>query len=214
MLTINADGLHSEKFHNDEKWVDSFRKGEEKAFNFFFREYHAVLCYFSFQVLVNHSEAEEVVGDAFIKLWDRHTNFSSIAAIRSFLYTTIKNASLNRIRQQKKDNARLKSIAYMTEHSEENRFQAIIEAETYNEIFSAIKKLPPQCRKIFQMMFFQGKDYEQIAKELGLSVSTVRNQKARGLQLLKKKFILSSIGNKYLFHLSFLVVPGAHLMLM
>lgn len=197
-----------------EQFLEAFRHGEERGFNFFFREYYAALCYFSFQILDNRNEAEEVVGDAFIKLWERHTNFSSIAAIRSFLYATVKNASLNRIRQQKKDNARLKSIAYMTEHSEENRFQAIIEAETYNEIFSAIKKLPPQCRKIFQMMFFQGKDYEQIANELGLSISTVRNQKARGLQLLKKKFILSSIGNKYLFHLGFLVVPGARLMLM
>ena len=167
--------------------IRSFQNGEEKAFNFFFREYYAALCYFSFKFIKEKSIAEEIAGDALMKLWERHRNFNSMAAIRSFLYTTARNASLNCLRQQRKATQQLKEMVYLSEVSELNKFQKIVEAETYREIFIALDTLPPKCRQIFKMVFIEGKAYDQIASELNLSTKTIYSQKDRALSLIRQR---------------------------
>ncbi len=173
--------------YTTEDYVRFFQKGDEKGFTFFFREYYAGLCYYAFQIIKDKADAEEVAGDAFMKLWERHANFENAASIRSFLYTTTRNKSLNRIRQQKKDVQRSKALAYLTDGRENPVINQIIEAEVYREIFLALNTLPPKCREIFQMLFLEGKDYKQIAEELNLSIDTIRNQKARGLMLIRRR---------------------------
>lgn len=63
----------------------------------------------------------------------------------------------------------------------------IIRAEFYGALHRAIKTLPPECRKIFTMLYIQGKTVREIADETGLAVTTIKTQKARGLAALKKK---------------------------
>ena len=171
--------------------LTAFKEGREEGFNYFFEEYYAALTYHAFRIVKNMPVAEEIASEAFIKLWERHQGFDRIASIRSFLYTTTHNAGLNWLRQQKRTSERLKELAYLSEYAELNKFQSIVETETYREIFIAIRSLPSQCRKIFKKLYVEGKDYKQIAEELGLAVSTVHNQKARGITLIRKKIALS-----------------------
>lgn len=165
----------------------SFQRGEESGLNYFFHQYYLALTLFSYNLTANKESAEEIAEDAFLKLWERHQHFSHPSAIRSFLYITVKNASLNWIRQQKRDTLKAKQLVYLSDPGENHILQKIISAEVYQEVFKAINALPPKCRRIFQMLFVEGKDYQQIAKELKLSVSTIHNQKARGIELLKRQ---------------------------
>ncbi len=162
-----------------------------KGFSFFFREYYAALCYFSYQIIKDKEEAEEIAELAFIKLWERHANFDNAASIKSFLYITTRNASLNWTRQRKSNGQRSMELArHYSGDSESTTIHQIIEAELYREILQAINTLLPKCRQIIRTLFFEGKDYKQIAQELNLSIDTVRNQKARGLMLIKKRIVL------------------------
>jgi RNA polymerase sigma-70 factor (ECF subfamily) len=170
--------------------IRSFQSGEEKGFSFFFKEYYAALTYFSFQIINDRSEAEEIAGEALMKLWTRHDNFNNLQSIRSFLYTITRNTSLNYLRQQKKNTHRKKQLSYLSEGTEQNNFQKIIETETFREIFLAINTLPPKCRKIFKMIFIEGKEYEQIASELNLSTKTIYSQKDRALSLIRQRLSL------------------------
>jgi len=54
-----------------------------------------------------------------------------------------------------------------------------------------LNTLPPKCRQIFKMLYVQGKSYEEISQELNLSINNIRNQKARGLMLLKQRIALT-----------------------
>lgn len=173
------------------EYVRSFQLGEEKGFSFFFREYYPSLCYFSFQIIKDRSATEEIAGDALMKLWERHENFDNLQSIKSFLYTATRNASINWIRQRKRSIQREKEILYLGEETEDSIIEKLIETEIYREIFTMLNTLPPKCRKIFTMLFIEGKNYEQIAEELNLSISTIRNQKARGLMLIKQRSVFS-----------------------
>ena len=173
------------------EFVQSFQRGEEKGFNFFFREYYAALSYFSFQFTKSREIAEEIAGESLMKLWERHANFDNIASAKSFLYITTRNASLNWVRQQKRNSQREKEFSYLNEENEIPKALQIIETEMYREIFLALETLPPKCRQIFRMIYLEKKDYKQIAQELNLSMSTIRNQKARALMLIKQRVAFS-----------------------
>ena len=169
------------------EYILSFQKGEEKGFSFFFREYHAALCYFSFRIIKDKDNAEDIVAEAYAKLWERHAGFDNVSSIRSFLYTVVHNASIDCLRLNKKRTAYSKEIVYLDEEKESYVLQQIIEAETYREIVSSLKILPPKCREIFRMIYFEGKDYAEIANELKLSINTIRVQKARALAILRQQ---------------------------
>jgi RNA polymerase sigma-70 factor (family 1) len=174
-------------FNTVAEYILSFQKGEEKGFSFFFREYHAALCFFSFRIVKDKDNAEDIVSEAYLKLWERHAGFENLGSIRSFLYTVVHNASIDYLRLNKKRTTYSKEIVYLDEEKESYVLQQIIETETYREIVSSLKILPPKCREIFRMIYFEGNDYTEIANELKLSINTIRVQKARALAILRRQ---------------------------
>lgn len=174
-------------------YVLLLRRGEEKAFNFFFHLHYAALTLFCFRIIKDKEAAEEIVQDAYLKLWERHENFYHASALKSFLFTVCKNASLDWLRHRKKETLNKQQIKYLSADSETSVLHHMIAAEVYADIHAAINTLPPQCRTIFRMLFLERKDYAQVAAELSLSVSTIRNQKARALTLLRNRVNLEDL---------------------
>ena len=65
----------------------------------------------------------------------------------------------------------------------------IIRSETIHLLHKAIAHLPAECSKIFTKLYIEGKSITETAQEMNIAVSTVKNQKARGIKLLKPKLI-------------------------
>jgi len=179
--------------------VRAFHAGEEKGFNFFFREHYKGLTLFAYRITHHREAAEEIAEDALMKLWEKRAGFNHPLAIKSFLYTAARFASLNYIRNLRRETLRARQLAYLTDERDEYILQDIISSEIYAEVFEAIKTLPPRCRLIFEMIYLQERSYQEIAVELNLSVSTVRNQKARALMLLRKQVDPSILGLFWIF---------------
>ena len=78
-------------------------------------------------------------------------------------------------------------IRKLKQENENTIADKMIELEFYREIFATINALPPNCRKIFEMIYLQGKNFEQISHELNLTESTVRSQKARALMIIRQE---------------------------
>lgn len=152
-----------------------------------FKEYYDRLVYFSLQLIRDKDQAEDIVQDAFIKYWNqRETVIQNKIAIKNFLYSTVRNASLNTIRHNKVIEGYIQQQGN-TEPEEPPVIEAIITAETVAEIHSAIHTLPANYKKISVMGFFDGKKNHEIAEELDMSINTVKKQKQRALQLLRMK---------------------------
>lgn len=167
----------------------AFQQGEEKGFTYFFNLLYPSLVYYAFRILKDRQAAEDVVEDAFIKIWERHSTFTNSQAIKPWLYTVARNMCLDRLRKEKSSRRYKEAMSFQGKNSfQESSLNDIIHAEIINEIHSTINSLPTECRKIFQMIYIQGKTVREIADELQLSISTIKNQKARGLSILRKKF--------------------------
>ena len=159
-------------------------QGQVNNIEVIFKEYYGSLCYFASRFLKDEEVIEDLVQDVFITLLEKKMFFQSEVHLKNFLYLSIRNSCLNYIRSTRSKDRYIASLAY--EEQAENFEESIILTEIHRELAAAVEKLPEECRKVFQLCYFQGLDNESAAQELGLSVNTVKAQKARGKKILRE----------------------------
>jgi RNA polymerase sigma-70 factor (ECF subfamily) len=165
--------------------IVSFRKGVPEALQSLLKLYYNPLCLFADRLLVDKAAAEDIVGEAFVKLWNKRTNFETLQNVKAFMYITVRNACLNHLKQAKRESLSKKQMAYLTGDKEEFILNEMIRAEVLKEIMNEVNNLPEQCGKVLRLGYLEGLKNQEIADLLKISVHTVKNQKARAIQLLK-----------------------------
>lgn len=170
-----------------ERYFESFQSGEEKGFNFFFNTHYAALTWFSNSLVKDEEQAKDLVEECFIKFWEKRESIQHAKAVKSYLYTMVRHACLEFMEKQKKLQAAAKDFQYVSPDSERPVLHSIIESEVLSEVYQALSTLPPQCQKVIRMLYVEGKGYQEIAQELALSIRTVKNHRARGLELLQER---------------------------
>lgn len=171
----------------------------ELKFNDIVNQYYPSLCYFAERTVGERFPAEEIVQDVFVKFWKAMDNFEHPAAIKKFLYLSVRNASLNYLRDRKVRLERQAEASRLTDTEEADITRNLVEAEVWREITLALQSLPEQCGRIIRMSFEEGLSSTEIARQMGISASTVRNQKARGVALLRNLLSRKAFGVLMLF---------------
>ncbi|HVW96816.1 MAG TPA: RNA polymerase sigma-70 factor [Mucilaginibacter sp.] len=159
--------------------------GDRIAFKNLFKQYYAAFCFFAERLTNSPDDAEDIVEDVFYKLWQRNDWFESEQHFKAFMYRSIKNACLDFVKLNERRERRNNFFTEEQGYKQESYLNEIIRAEVIREVYAAIESLPPQCGKVITMSFVEGKSNREIAEELNLSMQTVKNQKGRGLALLK-----------------------------
>ena len=185
---------------SDQELIILLKKGDEYAYDQVFRKFYPALCFFARRFISIEAEAEEIVQDVFFKVWQKRTDFDSILSLKGFLYISAKNACFDRIEKEKRKLHRDHNWYLQHQEFEPAVEERIIHADVLLEIHHALDLLPEQCRKIMKMSYELGMTGKQIADELQITVSTVNNQKARGISLIRK---MLSINGTALFFLIF-----------
>jgi RNA polymerase sigma-70 factor (family 1) len=172
--------------YTDQELVAFLKQGDERAFDRLFRKFYPALCFFARRYVTVEGQAEEVVQDAMVKLWQRRGDFDSFTSVKAFLYISIKNACLDGSESEQRKLNRDTNWYMQQEQLEPGVEEHIIQSEVLMEISQAIAMLPEQCRNIMRMSYEQGMSGKEIAEAMQITVSTVNNQKARGILLLRK----------------------------
>lgn len=165
----------------DPLFADSFQRGEEAAFDCLFREYFSALSYFANRIISNPDTAEDLVQDCFVQLWQRRDRLSHIKAIKSYLYSSVRNQCLKYLEQQKRQ-AALK----VQDKAEPSMEEAVIAAETARELYQFIDSLSPSLRQIIRLYYLEGKSNKEIAAQLNIEPDTVTRQRLRAIMALRK----------------------------
>jgi RNA polymerase sigma-70 factor (ECF subfamily) len=164
---------------------------DQVAYKDLFLLLHNRLRQFAYSILKSNEEAEELVSDVFIRIWEKREQLTCIESPRLYFYTATKNLALNRLNKQKKLQSQspdewlvqLKSIYFDPE-------QLMITEEMLLQIRKAINNLPPRCRIIFKLVKEDGLKYKEVAELLHLSVKTVEAQMAIALRRIGKSMKL------------------------
>ena len=170
-------------------YVQAFQKGESLGFEYFFNDLYKAVYFFAFSYVKDKPTAEDIVSISFIRLWNKRTIFENEAGIRGYLYKYVYNACIRHIQQKQSRSLHNNSYVNQMDTVQETYIDCIIRAETINLLHKAISHLPAQCRNVFTKLFIEGKSVAETAQEMNLTISTIKNQKARGIKLLKPKML-------------------------
>ena len=165
--------------------IRHINRGDKRAFKEIFDHYFNALAAFGFKYVSDQFIAEDLVQEVFISMWEKREDFSHLNALKSFLYTSVRNKCLNHIKHQSVVQKHEKALVYELE-SEQNFVSHVIEEETFNQLFKEIKDLPPSAREI-TLLALNGLKNQEIADELKISVNTVKTQKKIAYSRLKEK---------------------------
>lgn len=167
----------------------------QETFDHVFRIYNALMCTFSERIVSSWSDAEDIVGEVFLKLWDRKATFEGEEHLRFFLYRAVRNASLNRLKSSQRTNKKHEAAVVGSVEGESSHLQEMIRTEVLLSIYQEIERLSPQEKKVITLNLLEEKKLQEIADELGLSLQSVKNCKTRALVKLRLRLPKSS----YLF---------------
>lgn len=177
--------------YNAADYALSFQKGEETGFSWFFRQLYPSLTFYCFKITADKEVSEEIASQAFIKIWQRHQRFSDAHSIKAYLYRIVRNDALKYLDKEKRKASATKEVIYLYGHeNEKDHFTSLVTAETSRQLLEAINALPAECSKIFKLLYVEGLSVHETAEALNLSPSTVKTQKKRGIEALRKSLPL------------------------
>lgn len=160
--------------------------GDEQAFELLFRIYFERLCGFTNKFLNDPEQSKEIVQEVFMKIWEGRKDIDPEDSLKSYLFKIAQNLSINKLRRQKVESryTEIYKLVYI-EHDEFSVHESLLARELEENISNSIGKLPPECRKIFELSRIEGLKYREIADTLNISVKTVEAQMSKALRLLR-----------------------------
>ncbi|PKP50476.1 MAG: hypothetical protein CVT94_01520 [Bacteroidetes bacterium HGW-Bacteroidetes-11] len=169
---------------DDKPLVSRLKRGDKKAFEEIFRKYREKVYYFAIRYYNSPEDAENVVQDVFIKIWDERAGLKEELSLNNYIYTITKNHLFNI--QRKKINEKAYR-EYITGHLTQstNLENELIYADLKEKIDKVIDELPAQRRKVFQLGNIEGFSNKEVAALLSLSVRTIEVHKSLAIKTVK-----------------------------
>lgn len=147
---------------------------DQTAFDELFNFYFPGLVSFASNILKDRQQAEELVEDVFVKLWQNRKTMVSIKSPSHYIYTAVKYTALSALK--KKNTIFYEDYSDDTELTYSSPESDYISNENIALINEAINQLPPKCRLIFRLIKEEGLKYDEAARLLQLSVKTIESQ--------------------------------------
>ncbi len=168
----------------DQLLLEQFSMGNQSVFKQIFETYYRLLCGFARKFIPDVNLCEDLVQEAFLGLWRKRVEIENFNAIKSYLYSSVRNACLNHLRHENVKNRNEEEIKELSSgwYAEDS----ILEEEVHTQIHESIKELSPQIRKII-LMAMNGHTNPEIARKVNISVNTIKTLKKRGYRFLRSK---------------------------
>lgn len=187
--------------HIDYIAVKKLKSGDVKAFDELFNKYSQKLFNFSLKYLKSAEEAEEVIQEVFLYIWEKRDNLKPDNSFNAYLFTIAHNIIKKHFNKKTRDNAFKDELIYELLKQDNNLDQIIDYKFLLEKVESLIDGLPPRRKEIFIKRKYLGLPIKQIADELSISANTVENQLATA-----QKQILDELQKKKLAGLLFFIL--------
>jgi RNA polymerase sigma-70 factor (ECF subfamily) len=157
----------------------------DSGFESLFKSLYAALYRYANNLLKDEMQADEVVQETFLKLWEQRSALKIETNIQAYLYRTVHNRIMNifsheQVREKYKQ--AVEHAPRATEHSPIHHLQA---SELEKKIELALQKVPEKCSIVFNLSRQEELSYREIASRLNLSLKTVENQISKALKILR-----------------------------
>ena len=170
--------------------IKKLATGSIQAFREIFYKYEKPLKYYAFRLTKSKFISEEIVQEAFIKIWENRRDINPDLSFQGYLYRMVRNRAFNYLRDSVQHEDLAQGLWQDILKARDQTDDHIITADYENLAHKIIQELPTQKRLIYMMSRFEGKSNPEIAEQLGISTKTVENHLWKTLRIIKARLSL------------------------
>lgn len=176
--------MANEELKNDALLVAALKFDSHEAFVRIFRRYYADLVRFSARFIPDKSSCEDIVQEAFIRVWTNRKDLNTDTSIKSYLIRLVQNLAINELRHRK----------VKTSYNSMNHEQILSLSPDEHMFFSelseayetALARLSPEVRETLMLSRQEKLKHYEIAQRLNISVRTVEVRISKALKFLRQ----------------------------
>ena len=181
--------VHNLEDARDRDLVRRIGEGDEDAFRDLFRRYGPASKALAARIIRQPFLAEEIVQEAFLALWRKPASYrEDRGSVRAWLLSTVHHRAVDHVRREEAQRRRAAEAGPGVTVAQDVA-EAVAEdadlAEQRARVRAALEEIPPEQRKVLEMMYFDGKTQSTIAAELSLPLGTVKSRTLLGMRRLR-----------------------------
>lgn len=163
------------------------RSSDKKALQWLFDEYYVQLVHYALKITSDPAASEEIVQDVFVAIWNNRKKLE-INSFHSYLSRAVRNKCITYIQSVIKDHEPIENVMYATR--EEAKLDGVELEELSDTLKEAENLLPEQTRLVFSLSRHSEMTYNEISRELDISIKTVEYHISKAFKLMRE-FIAS-----------------------
>jgi RNA polymerase sigma-70 factor (ECF subfamily) len=166
------------------------KAGDKQAFDRLFYQLYPQVRFYIEKIIKDESESEDITQQSLLKFWEKGAgDFDSFSQVKSFIFTTAKNAAFNYLKRSKLQHTHHQHIVYLTTEAEETFSETLLyKMEMLQVLFEEIEHLPEQCKQTFKLVFLDNMPRPDVAAKLDISLNTVHAHCANAKKRLRQIF--------------------------
>lgn len=173
---------------------------DHRAYVELYNRYQGLLYIYACKITQDEVEAEDIVQEVFIYLWEKRAEIKIKSSIASFLYSAVRFKFFNLLDSKKVRSDYTKSFQTFIDQGLCTTDHYVREKELANLIEKEISELPPKMREIFELSRKAHLTHKEISARLNISEKTVKNQINNSLKILRSKLGIFGFLYYILFH--------------
>lgn len=193
--------MGSKSNESDRELVRRLKMGQIDAFDQLFERYNQNLYRFGRSLLKTHEDAEEVVMEVFLQVWNKQHELQEQKSFKSFLFTLASNAIIDQFRRRAKDQKYEQFLIHQAQQNYLNPEEALEYKNLKKQVEKAIHELPESRKQIYQMSRVEGLSYKEIAQRKQITTKTVENHINLALRHIRKRLEGKDISKIYFLFL-------------
>jgi len=148
-----------------------------------------VLYRLALRITLNREEAEDVVQDTLIRVWNKRDDWQEMDSIEAYSLTVCRNLSLDKVRRSSNKDASLEDNAINPADTASSPYERMVQKDRVQTVKNIVDSLPERQRSCLQLRDFEGKPYKEIAEILGMTEEQVKVNIFRARKTVKQKYI-------------------------
>jgi RNA polymerase sigma-70 factor (ECF subfamily) len=171
--------------YNEQQLFALITKGDERAFRVLYDTYFIRLSAYVFKLCKSASVTEEVLQEVFMKLWVNRSGLGHIEVPEAYIVSIAKNTTISWLRKLARQTNLVADLTALVEEQSNEAEDKMSVSALESLIATALSRLSEQKQKVFHLSKVEGKSHDEIAAELHLSKSTVKNHLSETLKHIR-----------------------------
>lgn len=170
---------------SDEEILPELIAGRAEAFTVLYERYNRNIYQFVYKFVRSAALADDLTQEIFIKLWNNRQQLGHVDSFKGYLVTSAKNHTLDKLKAALRSEKAMGEVVRNFIAQRKPTDERLMDTDYAEFLQNELVKLPERSREIFRLCRQEGRTYEEVAQELGISKSAVKNHMVFSMKVLK-----------------------------